>query len=81
MAELTTKDVVIALQGEIKELTKSHYELKGAIAPTSALVADHEARLRKLERRFASIPRGTSIVAAVGAFGAVIYPVLYIIFR
>lgn len=55
MAELTTKDVVIAAAEKLDELVKSHYELKGQITGMIGNQQDHELRIRRNEELVAHL--------------------------
>lgn len=68
---ITTKDIVLGLDRKVDDLIVGLAEIKGTLSPTVAQVADHEVRLRSLERFRHAIPSVT-FLSAVGATAAAV---------
>lgn len=78
MAEMTTKDVVLALGEKVDRLIESHHELKGSLAPTVATLADHESRIRALEK-LPHFPGWGKLSAFIGSAASVAFTIGYFI--
>ena len=61
---VTTKDIVLGLDAKVDTLIVGLAELKGSVVPTLIQVADHEKRLRDIERFKAAVP-STAVLATV----------------
>ena len=78
---VTNRDILLQLhagqnnmQAEVSQLRVDVAEIKGAVGPQTVVIADHEARLRNVERFKNAVPSVAflsllvAIVAAVAAF-------------
>lgn len=68
---VTTKDIVLGLDTKVDALVIGLARLEGAMLPQGLQVADHETRIRALERFRFAIPSSAalSIVLAALALG------------
>lgn len=78
-SQITTKDVVLALDKKVDGLIRDMADVKviaGTVGTTVTQLADHEMRLRVLERFRYAVPSATFVAALAAVVSA-----LYVIFH